>query len=63
MRNIITFSKPVRTRYDPVADKYWQSIEECWSTNPQHRPLIGRVVHMVRDELDLLHERLYLNSL
>jgi hypothetical protein len=53
-RNITTSVKPTRTRYDPVPDKYWQFIEECWRTDPQHRPSTERVVQMVRDEFELI---------
>jgi hypothetical protein len=53
-RNITASVKPARTRYDPVPDKYWQFIEECWCTDPQHRPSTERVVQMVRDEFELI---------
>jgi hypothetical protein len=50
----MNFVKPARVHYDPVSDKYWQFIEECWSSDAQHRPSTERVVEVVRDELDLL---------
>ncbi|KAJ8579904.1 kinase-like protein, partial [Rhizopogon salebrosus TDB-379] len=46
--------KPERARYILVPDKHWEFIEECWSTDIQHRPSIERVVQMVRDELELI---------
>ncbi|KAG1896439.1 kinase-like domain-containing protein, partial [Suillus fuscotomentosus] len=30
--------RPSRSRYPKLRERYWQFIEECWSTNPRDRP-------------------------
>ncbi|OAX34914.1 WD40 repeat-like protein [Rhizopogon vinicolor AM-OR11-026] len=53
-RCIYTGVKPSRSRYPAISDKYWDFIEECWSSLPQDRPSTERVVEVIMDEFDSL---------
>ncbi|OAX37749.1 kinase-like protein [Rhizopogon vinicolor AM-OR11-026] len=46
--------KPLRSSYPAFSDKYWNFIEECWSTAIQDRPSAEKVAEMIKDELDAL---------
>jgi hypothetical protein len=51
INSIINRVNPYRSRYSPVADKYWYFIEQCWETVTQDRPSAGQVVHVINAEL------------
>ncbi|KAG1755340.1 kinase-like domain-containing protein [Suillus lakei] len=42
--------KPSRARYPVLPDKYWDIIEQCWSTDPEDRPSTERVDCIIGDE-------------
>jgi len=54
IRCIYTEEKPDRSRYPALSEKYWDFIEECWSTATHDRPSTDRVVQVISDELNLL---------
>ncbi|KAG2343705.1 kinase-like protein [Suillus weaverae] len=43
--------KPSRARYPVFLEKYWEFIEQCWSTDPQDRPSTEGVYVTIRNEL------------
>ncbi|KAG2361764.1 kinase-like domain-containing protein [Suillus spraguei] len=46
--------KPSRPRYSVLAEKYWEFIEQCWSTDPGDRPSTEGADAVIRNELDTL---------
>ncbi|KAG2116775.1 kinase-like domain-containing protein, partial [Suillus clintonianus] len=42
--------KPSRPRYPALVEKYWQFIEECWSTDPLDRPSTEGADGVIRTE-------------
>ncbi|OAX35470.1 kinase-like protein [Rhizopogon vinicolor AM-OR11-026] len=51
---IATGVKPLRSYYPLFSDTYWHFIEECWSSEPQDRPVAERLVEVIRDGLKSL---------
>ncbi|KAG2115765.1 kinase-like domain-containing protein [Suillus discolor] len=41
---------PSRSRYPELPEKYWQLIEQCWSTHPQDRPSTEGADVTIRNE-------------
>ncbi|KAG2143612.1 kinase-like domain-containing protein [Suillus clintonianus] len=41
---------PSRSRYPPLPDKYWELIEQCWSTDPRDRPSTEGADGVIRNE-------------
>ncbi|KAG2116788.1 kinase-like protein [Suillus clintonianus] len=42
--------KPSRLRYPVLLEKYWQFIEQCWSTDPRDRPSTEAAEGVIRNE-------------
>ncbi|KAG1882776.1 kinase-like protein, partial [Suillus subluteus] len=42
--------KPCRSRYPVLPEKYWEFIEQCWSTDPRDRPSTEGADVMIRNE-------------
>ncbi|KAG2035022.1 kinase-like domain-containing protein [Suillus americanus] len=42
--------KPSRSRYPALPEKYWEFIEQCWSTDPRDRPSTERADEEIRKE-------------
>ncbi|KAG1806415.1 kinase-like domain-containing protein [Suillus plorans] len=47
---IVRSQTPPRSRYLELPEKYWQLIEQCWSTDPQDRPSAEGADVMIRNE-------------
>ncbi|KAG2143615.1 kinase-like domain-containing protein [Suillus clintonianus] len=45
---------PSRSRYPVLPDKYWEFIEQCWSTDPRDRPSTQGANRMIRNEYHAL---------
>ncbi|KAG2128968.1 kinase-like domain-containing protein [Suillus clintonianus] len=45
---------PSRSRYTPLPDKYWEFIEQCWSTDPRDRPSTKAAGRVIRNEYHAL---------
>ncbi|KAG2341783.1 kinase-like protein [Suillus weaverae] len=41
---------PSRSRYPELPERYWQFIEQCWSTDPRERPSTERADTVIRNE-------------
>ncbi|KAG2055087.1 kinase-like protein [Suillus hirtellus] len=41
---------PSRSRYSALPEKYWEFIEQCWSTDPSDRPSTERADTTIRNE-------------
>ncbi|KAG1811637.1 kinase-like domain-containing protein [Suillus variegatus] len=41
---------PSRSRYSALPEKYWEFIEQCWSTDPWDRPSTERADTTIRNE-------------
>ncbi|KAG2073651.1 kinase-like protein [Suillus decipiens] len=41
---------PSRARYSELSEKYWQFIEQCWSTDPRDRPSTDEANETIRNE-------------
>ncbi|KAJ8587643.1 kinase-like protein [Rhizopogon salebrosus TDB-379] len=54
IRCIYTGEKPNRSRYPALSGKYWDFIEECWSTATHDRPSTDKVAQVISDEFDSL---------
>ncbi|KAG2054940.1 kinase-like protein, partial [Suillus hirtellus] len=42
--------KPSRSRYSVLPEKYWEFMEQCWSTDPQDRPSTEGADVTIRNE-------------
>ncbi|KAG1801259.1 kinase-like domain-containing protein [Suillus variegatus] len=48
---IAMLQTPSRARYPELPERYWQLIEQCWSTRPWERPSAEGADAMIKNEL------------
>ncbi|KAG2060310.1 kinase-like protein [Suillus hirtellus] len=51
---IVMSQTPARFRYPELPEQYWPFIEQCWSTDPLHRPSTEAADEAIRKEFYLL---------
>ncbi|KAJ8593419.1 kinase-like protein, partial [Rhizopogon salebrosus TDB-379] len=54
IRCIDTGKKPDRSRYSALSGKYWDFMQECWSTAIHDRPSTDKVAQVISDEFNSL---------
>ncbi|KAG1748383.1 kinase-like protein [Suillus paluster] len=47
---MLQLEKPSRSRYPEQPDKYWDLIEQCWSTDPLKRPSTEGIDEVIKNE-------------
>ncbi|KAG1748387.1 kinase-like protein [Suillus paluster] len=47
---MVKLEKPSRSRYPEQPDKYWDLIEQCWSTDPLKRPSTEGIDEVIKNE-------------